>query len=337
MNDVAINRESGGTLTVLDAIEYRIAAHMQGAYQNLLAVGQCLNDAKDAKLVPHGQWEEWVRRNTGFGERQAQKLMQAARSVQPGSAMERLPISKIQAILSLPEPEREGMAEKAASEDMSLRALQEEIKAAQRRAEKAEGLNAGLLEKQRESERRAAEAEKKAAETARAEAAERYQAALAAEKERLLTLYHMQSQEQERKIAELAASLEEAKKADDDGQGTNEAGQMEIARLQAELKEAEEYAERQAELRQKAQDELLAMQSQAARGELDSPDDTMTAANLAAAVRAFVGAVGVMPHMGAALAGLNSNDREEMRQYIDMVAAWVDGARGALDTLNCEI
>ena len=85
-------------LVTLANIEYRISVHMQGTYREILAVGRCLVEAKEAGLVPHGQWEEWVRRNTGMSERQAQRLMQAARNVQTGSAMESLPISKIQVI-----------------------------------------------------------------------------------------------------------------------------------------------------------------------------------------------------------------------------------------------
>lgn len=96
-------------MTALEGIEYRISIHMHGTYREILAVGRCLIEAKESGLVPHGQWEDWVRRNTGMGERQAQRLMQAARSVQAGSAMETLPISKIQVILSLPEPEREAI------------------------------------------------------------------------------------------------------------------------------------------------------------------------------------------------------------------------------------
>lgn len=92
---------AGSGPIALENIEYRIAVHMRGAYENMLEVGRCLNQAKEAGLVPHGQWEAWVRRNTGMSERSAQKLMQAARSVLPGSAMANLSVSKIQAILAL--------------------------------------------------------------------------------------------------------------------------------------------------------------------------------------------------------------------------------------------
>ena len=147
-------------LVTLANIEYRISVHMQGTYREILAVGRCLVEAKEAGLVPHGQWEEWVRRNTGMSERQAQRLMQAARNVQTGSAMESLPISKIQVILSLPEPEREAMAEQAASEDMSLRELQEEVRRqkqladeANERARRSEISRANTVEKLRATDR----------------------------------------------------------------------------------------------------------------------------------------------------------------------------------------
>ena len=97
----------------LRAIELRIAEHFENAARNLLQVGACLNEAKDRKLVPHGQWEAWVKRNTGMDVRKAQRLMQAAREVPDGSAMMALDFSKISMILALPEGEREAVAVKA--------------------------------------------------------------------------------------------------------------------------------------------------------------------------------------------------------------------------------
>ena len=90
-------------MTTLQNIERRIALHMQGAYANILEVGRCLIEAKEANVVPHGQWEAWGQRTAGMSERSAQRLMQAAREVSPESAMAKLPISKIQAILALPD------------------------------------------------------------------------------------------------------------------------------------------------------------------------------------------------------------------------------------------
>ena len=45
-------KETEPAPVALENIEYRIAIHMQGAYENMLEVGRCLNEAKEAGLVP---------------------------------------------------------------------------------------------------------------------------------------------------------------------------------------------------------------------------------------------------------------------------------------------
>ena len=45
------------------------------------------------------------------------------------------------------------------------------------------------------------------------------------------------------------------------------------------------------------------------------------------------GAAGVLPHMGATLAHASTAQRQEIWQYVDMVATWVDGAQQALRTV----
>ena len=293
-------------LVTLANIEYRIGLHIQGAYENILEVGRCLNEAKDAGLVPHGQWEAWVRRNTGMSERSAQKLMQAARCVNTGSAMAKLPISKIQAILALPEADREPMAEKAASEDMSLRALQEAVKREKERADLLAAIN-----------------EKANARAARSD----MEAAKARE---LAELYKQAQQKSEAHIAEIARQLRDAQQSAP-AEGISPEAQAEIDRLRRELDEAESYAEQQAELRQQAQRELLNQRAQDVRG--DATDSGgLTVSELAAAVRAFIGAAGVLPHMGMEMVRMPESERQQIRHYVDMVDAWVAGARSSLNT-----
>lgn len=315
-----MNEMTAGTseMVALRLIEDRIATHMQGAYMNLLQVGRCLIQAKEENLVPHGEWEDWVRRNTGMNERSAQRLMQAARSAREGSALERLPVSKIQAILALPEAGREEMAERAVDEEMSLRELKAAVQREKQRADQMAEIN----------ERTAARA---AANARDAEAALREVEAL---RERL----HAESErarqaesERARAAKKLKDALELAKRATP-AAGIGPEARAEIERLKAELAEAEQYAERQAELREQAQREMLAMQSQAARGGL-SAEEAPAAPDLAAAVRQFIGAVGVLPHMGAALSRAAAAERRQMQQYVDMVEAWVRGARAALSTV----
>lgn len=297
-------------LATLAVIEYRIATHMQGAYENVIEVGRCLCEAKDAGLVPHGQWEEWVQRNTGMSVRSAQKLMQTARSVQVGSSLARLPISKITTILSLPEPEREPMAERAAAEDMSLRELQEAVKREKQRADKAEAKRLEVEGNMRSHDAQAAHERKQLREQL-----EQARARTAAPSTGI-------SPEAQAEIDRLRAEI--------DRMG-NCAGE-EIDRLKNELAEAEGYAEKQAELRQQAQQELLNQRAQAARGER-AQAAAFGPVELAAAVQAFICAAGVLPHLGPNVAQIGESERAQMRQYVDMVATWVEGSRRTLATV----
>ena len=112
-------------LTTLQAIEIRIAEHMNGIGQHMLAIGRCLNEAKD--LCAHGEWEAWVLKNTGMKMRTAQELMRAAKEVPEGSVMERMNISMVNKILTLPEALREDVAKKAVEEDLTVRELRAEV------------------------------------------------------------------------------------------------------------------------------------------------------------------------------------------------------------------
>lgn len=302
--DMALAPDKAAQLAV---IEYRIHDHMTNAAGHLLAVGQCLNEAKAGDLVPHGEWEAWVAKNTGFTVRQAQRMMQAARQVPEGSTLAQLPFTKIQACLQLPSAEdREAMAQRAQDEGLTLRQLQEEVKKANQRADQAEAKRREVEGNLRSHDAQAAHERsqlrfKLAAAEARADAEARA------------------AQDAEARAAQAAAAG-----------GISPEAQAEIDRLRAELSDAEEMVERQADLRQQAQQELLNLKAQAARGEAAIHDAGMTPMELAAAVRAFVGTAGVLPHMGAILAQASESDRQEMRSYIDMMAEWVEGARSAL-------
>lgn len=280
----------------LAVIEYRIHDHMTNAAGHLLGVGQCLNEAKSAGLVPHGEWEEWVRRNTGFTVRQAQRMMSAARQVPEGSALAQLPFTKIQACLQLPSAEdAEQMAQRVQEEGLTLRQLQEEIQREKKRADKAEAKRMEMEGNLRSHDAQAAH-------------------------------------ERKQLRAQLADAEARAAQAVNAG-GISAEAQAQIDQLRAELEDAEAMVERQAELRQQAQQELLNFQAQAARGETQPTDAGMTSLELAAAVRAFVGAAGVLPHMGMSLAQAPEADKREMWAYVDMVAEWVEGARRALQTV----
>ena len=287
-------------LVSLANVEYRIAVHIQGAYENLLEVGKALIEAKDLNLVPYGQWEAWVEKNTGMSDRSAQRLMQAARMTPSGSMMAKLPISKIQAILALPEAEREPMAEKAVADNLTLRQLQQEIRDQKAKVAALEGVNKRANERANASESNARQARVMADKAIR------------------------RADEAERERDEMRMAMEEmANEAPSaPATGISAEAQAEIDRLNAALADAEQMAEYQARQREQAQQELLDLRTQAARGEGTVQED-LTAEAVGMAARTFMGTVGYIPHSDKLLT-LREGDRAQIASYAVMLQRWAE-------------
>ena len=283
----------------LHAIEVRIAMHIAEARRNCLEVGLDLCKAKDSGLVPHGRWEKWVFDNTGLSKRQAERLMAAAREVPEGSTLAKLDLSKITEILTLPEPEREGMAERAVSENMTVKQLREEIARERKRSDQAlDKYNKGLEERKRLSE---------------ALTASRTRLGAAEEIQRRMQKDHQQE------VDALHLELNEALSRKP--VGFSPEAQAQIDQLTQELADAEAYAEQQAKLRQEAQQELL--NASVGQGTGDAERMAFGPENLEAAVRAFMGEVGVMMYMDAELATMNDIAKASIRKQLAMVDDWL--------------
>lgn len=298
------------TAVLREHLETRIRMHIGAAAQNLIEVGRCLNEAKAKGVVPHGEWEAWVRQNTGMDERKAQRLMQAAREVPEGSLMERLPITKTLQILQLPEGQREAMAEKADKESLTVKQLREAVDRERTRGDQLMNkYNQAIKEKQglqnivddaEQAIRQTEENAKEEIENAQAE------------------------------VADLKRQLRDALDVlNRRNGGISPKAQEEIDRLRAALAESEEYAAEQARLRQEAQQEAL----NAAMCEHEPAPMTFGYEELAAATRMFLGEVGVLPHMGYELSRLEAPERAAIRGQIDMIIGWCDGALSALNTV----
>lgn len=122
-----------------------------------IEIGKRLMEAKG--LVPHGRFGEWLAANLDYSERRAQDLMRLAEQYGRGTIPEsvsRLDYSKAVALLGAPEEEREALAERAVDEDMSVRALQDEIKRLKKAAE-VDQLTIDELERQKAEDAQTAE------------------------------------------------------------------------------------------------------------------------------------------------------------------------------------
>lgn len=314
-------------MITLANIERRISFHMQGAYSNILEVGRCLIEAKESGLVPYGQWEAWVNRVAGMSERRAQRLMQAAREVSPESAMAKLPISKIQAILALPEPQREEVAAKAVEENQTLRELQATIDAMRGDLEKSK-TTVQRVERERDSaiavldkaQKRRAEFEHECNELRRQ---------VQGIKEAPATGI---SKEAKARIDSLIAELKAEQQKTDILAVEKVNLSKERDQLTAQLADAEKMAEYQAEQRQQAQRELMDLKTQAARGDA-APVEDLTAESVGLAVRTFITSVGYLPHSDK-LTAMRYQDRQQVQAFARMIGKWATDVQNTLDNVN---
>lgn len=95
-----------------------------------ISIGQDLMQAQ--KLVADGEWQEWVEQATGMTCSSARKYMQIAREYGDESKRELIPAlsyTKALRLLAVPEEEREEIAENNDIENMTVKELEEVIKA----------------------------------------------------------------------------------------------------------------------------------------------------------------------------------------------------------------
>ena len=286
--------------TRLGMVERQIAFDLNRMGEHYIDIGRCLNIAKDEGLVPRGQWIAWVREHAQMNERNAQRVMRAAREVESGSPLAQLDFSKVMALLALPADEREAFAADVDAENLSVRQLQAAVK------EREEAMR----EIVREKERAEREADKMAA---------------------LASGMKSKLEHVEGRAASLEIKAAQAQSAAD------ERAREEIDRLRGELDDTEAELRRRAKAESDAKEELLRLRAQVARGTAAEGGERLTADELATATRAFIGQVAVLPHMGKELAACGQKTRDAYLANVNMIADWCERARAALNTIEGEV
>lgn len=161
------NRTETRALTLAD-YEARIHLYKEQIGTGYIGIGRTLLEAKEAKVVPHGQWESWVTETTGLTPRQAQRCMQAATEIKDGTAMARLEMSKALLLLGsgLDEEAREEIAGKAVEEGATVKDLREQLRQAKLKLVQETGASAEIREalKSAEADREQLEDQMRAAE-----------------------------------------------------------------------------------------------------------------------------------------------------------------------------
>lgn len=301
-------------------------AHMfvQGAAFNLLQLGRVLTEAKP--LVPHGQWECWVKTHAKMSMRTAQQYMQAFASFGTDTRVAELGTSKVLKLLPMSEDEREKLMNENDVAAMSTRQLDDAIR---KQREK-------LMSEARAEARAEAQAAIDAANTAR-DAAERraYEAEhrppeVPEELADRLRKNQQTIQDQQSEIARLANVGREAL-------SEKQRLTQENNNLRRDLKERDDDLEAMQADFNRTQEELLNLQSAQARGDAERmPSDTLTPDVFATAVNSFIGACCRLPQMGRAFSTMSPEDRDAYNQSLRAVEDWAKGARQAMESIKGE-
>ena len=107
----------------------------------------------------------------------------------------------------------------------------------------------------------------------------------------------------------------------------------ENADLQREIRERDDLLAEQQEDINRAQQELLNVQSAIAKGDAERvPADQLTPDAFASAVRAFIGTVARLPHMRMVFASMPYDQKQEYSVLLETVEKWAEDSRKALET-----
>ena len=310
MNEIANTQQTGLTPIAVLAEEARI--YSESMAMNMLNLGRVFTEAK--KQVAHGEWGDWVQRYSGMSARSAQQLMAIYSRFGDKPAFAGVEKSKMYKMLALPEGTEEAFAEKNDLSVMTSREVEEAVKRVREQANEE-------IRRERAA-RKAAEERAEELSVRPPEVPEEVSAALKSKD----AMIEQQKQELERIAATGRDSVAEANRLRSDNN-----------RLRRELNENAELLEETQQECNRAQAELLNLQSTVAKGDAErTPCDELTADTFAAAVRQFIGTCARMPHMGRTFGMMRPEEYHVYDELLRTVEGWAKDARKALDTIGYE-
>ena len=310
MNEIANTQQAGLTPIAVLAEEARI--YSESMAMNMLNLGRVFTEAK--KQVAHGEWGDWVQRYSGMSVRSAQQLMAIYSRFGDKPAFAGVEKSKMYKMLALPEGTEEAFAEKNDLSAMTSREVEEAVKRVREQANEE-------IRRERAA-RKAAEERAEELSARPPEVPEEVSAALKSKD----AMIEQQKQELERIAATGRDSVAEANRLRSDNN-----------RLRRELNENAELLEETQQECNRAQAELLNLQSTVAKGDAErTPCDELTTDTFAAAVRQFIGTCARMPHMGRTFGMMRPEEYHVYDELLRTVEGWAKDARKALDTIGYE-
>ena len=333
MNQLTNANQTGG-FSLAENLAREAQFYSMQTQFNMLQLGRVLKEAKE--IVEHGQWLDWIDKNAGCSERQAQIFMQLYETYGLSQDMAALGASKLKLLQSMDEEEREKLLNEKDVKNMSVRALKEEVKAREAaiRAEEQEKAREAVAAEKVNAAKMAESAARKAEKETRAKLEEEMEILRAERAEMTLKAKELQERA-ELAEGQLEGAINSARDAARDVSEQSTALEAERRRIERELKEKDdalrEIQEQYEELNQKYLDGLSALQ----RGDAQRSDaDILSSEAVSDAARTFIGQVGRIPYMHGTFATMDNRQREEYREIILQVKDWAEKSLDALETID---
>ena len=285
-------------LSPLESLAAEAQMYSTNARMNLFHLARVFSEAR--KLLPHGEWGKWVMENAGVEMRTAQQMIQSYERFGGIPALAAVDRTKLYKMNALPPGTEEAFIAQHDVAQMSTREVDHAVREfkASMQAE---------IDREREArmdaERRAEIAEKRPREIPK-----EIEAELHASRETI--------REQNAKMRVLEKRNGE---------------------LTRDLKESQIMLEEQQSEIDRAQAELLNMQSAQARGDAErAPAYELSLDVFAGAVRQFVGTCARMPHMSRVFSSMTLAEKSEYDDLLRTMEGWCSSARKALDSFAVE-
>ena len=110
----------------IETITAEIQFYKQQAGSAFLEIGRRLCEAK--AQLDHGQWLKWLKEQADMSVSSAERLMQVSKKYSNSATLRNLSYSKVLALLSVPDEERERFAEEVNAGELSVRELRQAIR-----------------------------------------------------------------------------------------------------------------------------------------------------------------------------------------------------------------
>lgn len=295
-------------ISVLDGLAMQARTLRMNINMNMWQLARVFTEAKE--IVPHGQFGKWVEENADVSERTAQDMMAAYKRFGGKPQFEGLGQAKTFKLLPLPAGTEEKFMEEHDVSAMTTREVQEAVKKAREEAQA-----------EIDRERRARKNAEKRIEELEVEAGKVPDHIMDSLVDKQNTI-DQQRRELERLAAVGTETLAEQRRLS-----------RENANLQREIRERDDLLAEQQEDINRAQQELLNVQSAIAKGDAERvPADQLTPDAFASAVRAFIGTVARMPHMRMVFASMPYDQKQEYSVLLETVEKWAKDSRKALES-----